>query len=211
MTSAREEILAKLKAAHDKRGEIELKKPDFTSSVYVPLKENQVQEFQEKLILAGGRFLYTETIEEAVDELQSIIRDNQWKNIFCNDDMLQKYFPGKIDTDSDSQSFDQMTVGITRCEYLVAHLGSVIVSSGQASGRRLNVYPEIHIIFAHENQLTDFLENGLKQIKDKYEGSLPSFISVVTGASRTADIEKTLVMGMHGPKLLQVILCKKPF
>ena len=124
---------------------------------------------------------------------------------------MQKYFHGKIDTGSDSQSFDQMTVGITRCEYLVAHLGAVIVSSGQASGRRLNVYPEIHNIFAHENQLTDFPENGLEQMKDKYEGSLPSFISVITGASRTADIEKTLVMGMHGPKLLQVILCKKPF
>jgi L-lactate dehydrogenase complex protein LldG len=211
MRTAREEILARLKAAQDKRGEIELEKPDFTSPVYLPLKENLAEEFQEKLEFVGGRFISSASIDEAIQKLQEIIRENQWENIFCKDDMLQKYFSGKIEFAADNQSFEHMKVGITRCEFLVAHLGAVLVSSAQASGRRLHVFPEIHVIFAHEGQLTDFLESGLQKIKEKYDGSLPSLISVITGPSRTADIEKTLVMGMHGPKSLLVFLCKKPF
>ena len=211
MGTAREEIVARLKAAQDKRGEIGMEKPDFTSPVYLPLNENLAEEFQEKIELVGGKVIAAGSIGEAIEKLQETINENQWENIFCKDDMLQKYFSGKIEFGSDDQSFEQMKVGITRCEFLVAHLGSVLVSSAQVSGRRLNVFPEIHVIFAHEQQLIDFLENGLEKVKEKYEGNLPSLISVITGPSRTADIEKTLVKGMHGPKSIVVFLCKKPF
>lgn len=211
MVSARDEILARLKAAQDRRGEIEVKKPDFASPVYMPLNESLSEEFREKLELVGGKFYYAESIDEAVEKLLKLIRENKWENIFCNDNMLQKYFSGKINFACDNQSFEQMKVGITGCEFLVAHLGAVLVSSGQASGRRLNVFPEIHVIFAHEKQLTDYLDTGIERLSEKYKGHMPSLISVITGPSRTADIEKTLVMGMHGPKSLHVFLCKKPY
>ena len=211
MNSAREEILGRLKSAQDKRGETEFEKPCFSSSVYLPLKENLADEFREKLELVGGKVMVVDTIPEAIEKLQSTIQENQWKNIFCKDDILQKYLSEKIQFESDTRSFETMQVGITRCEYLVAHLGAVLVSSEQNSGRRLNVFPEIHVIFAHEDQLTKHLENGFEKIKEKYSNRLPSLISVITGPSRTADIEKTLVMGMHGPKSLLVFLCKEPF
>jgi len=211
MVSAREEILDRLKTVRNKRGEIADEKPDFTSSVYLPLHEDLAEEFGKKIELAGGKLFRTKTIEEAVAQLQNIIEKNQWQNIFCKDQILQKYLSGKIEYSSDDQSFGTMQVGITRCEYLIAHLGSVLVSSGQPSGRRLNVFPEIQVIFATENQLIDYLENGLERIKEKYAGNMPSLISFITGASRTADIEKTLVKGMHGPKSVLVFLCKKTF
>jgi L-lactate dehydrogenase complex protein LldG len=211
MSSARDDILARIKSAGDKRAETDFEKPDFVSSVYLPLKENLSDEFHDKLELAGGKLMVANTIVEAIEKLQTIIHENQWKNIFCKDDILQKYLSGKIPFTSDSRVFEQIQVGITRCEYLVAHLGAVLVSSGQASGRRLNVFPEIHVIFAHEDQLTGYLESGLEKMKKKYSNRLPSLISVITGPSRTADIEKTLVMGMHGPKSLLVLLCKEPF
>ncbi|MDX9883310.1 MAG: LUD domain-containing protein [Prolixibacteraceae bacterium] len=200
-----------MKSAQGRRGEIELEKPDFTSPVYLPLNENRKEEFQQKLELVGGKVFLSGSIDEAVQKFQEIILENRWTDMFCKDDMLQKYFSGKIGCSSDNQSFDQMQVGITRCEFLVAHLGAILVSSAQTSGRRMNVFPEIHVIFAHEEQLIDYLENGLEKIRKKYDGHLPSLISVITGPSRTADIEKTLVMGMHGPKSLFVFLCSKPF
>ena len=211
MVSARDEILAKLKAAQDKRGEIGLEKPDFASPVYLPLDENLTTEFQKKLELVGGNLVVTDTINDAIEKLQILIQENKWENIFCKDDILQKYLSEKINFSSDDQSLELLRVGITRCEYLIAHLGSVIVSSRHSSGRRLNVFPEIHIIFAHEKQLVEYLENGLERIKERYGDNLPSLISIVTGPSRTADIEKTLVMGMHGPKALWVFLSKKAF
>ena len=50
------------------------------------------------------------------------------------------------------------------------------------------------------------LKDGFKLIKNKYGTQIPSMISTITGPSRTADIEKTLVLGAHGPKELFVFL-----
>jgi len=81
-----------------------------------------------------------------------------------------------------------------------------MVSSRQASGRRLNVYPPAHIVLAYVSQLVPDIKHALANIKTKYADKLPSMISLITGPSRTADIEKTLVMGAHGPKDLYLFL-----
>jgi L-lactate dehydrogenase complex protein LldG len=52
------------------------------------------------------------------------------------------------------------------------------------------------------------IKEGLQLIKEKY-GNLPSLITLATGPSRTADIEKTLVVGVHGPKEVYVFLVDK--
>ena len=91
-------------------------------------------------------------------------------------------------------------VGVTGCEFLIARLGSVMVSSGQMAGRRIFVYPDIHIVIAHASQLVPDLRDALVKLRKKYERRMPSMVTVITGPSRTADIEKTLVVGVHGPK-----------
>jgi L-lactate dehydrogenase complex protein LldG len=50
------------------------------------------------------------------------------------------------------------------------------------------------------------LKDGISKMKEKYPGQLPSMISFASGPSRTADIEKTLVVGVHGPKEVYVFL-----
>ena len=81
-----------------------------------------------------------------------------------------------------------------------------MVSSKQPSGRRLNVFPESHIVIAYSSQLVPDIKDALKKMQEKYHNNLPSLITVITGPSRTADIEKTLVMGAHGPKQLYLFL-----
>ncbi|MEI7503277.1 MAG: LUD domain-containing protein, partial [Paludibacter sp.] len=70
------------------------------------------------------------------------------------------------------------------------------------------VFPPIHIVIANESQLVGFPEDALVSIQKKYSNNLPSMISTITGPSRTADIEKTLVLGAHGPKEFIVFLSK---
>jgi len=91
---------------------------------------------------------------------------------------------------------------------LVARTGSILVSSSSQSGRQLNVFPPIHIVLAHVSQLVNYLDDALISIQQKYGDDLPSAISTITGPSRTADIEKTLVLGAHGPKEFIVFLSK---
>ena len=99
--------------------------------------------------------------------------------------------------------------GLGTCEYLIARLGSIMVSSRQASGRRMVVYPEIHMVVAYTDQIVPDLADALAGIRARYGNAMPSSISVISGPSRTADIEKTLVMGAHGPRDLYVFLIEK--
>jgi L-lactate dehydrogenase complex protein LldG len=81
-----------------------------------------------------------------------------------------------------------------------------MVSNENAAGRRLSIFPHHHIVIARTGQLVLDLKDAFKLIKNKYGDQLPSMISTITGPSRTADIEKTLVLGAHGPKELFVFL-----
>ncbi len=202
--------MARLKAAQDKRGEVGEKIPDFTSPIYHPLNESLSQEFKTNLELIGGQVILIKSKSEIADQIKQICEEKNQDRVFCTDPKLQEILQESIEIDSDENSFLSLNVGVTGCEFLVAHLGSVMISSAQISGRRLNVFPETHIVVAHESQLTDYLDRALEKLQNKYKNELPSLISNITGPSRTADIEKTLVMGMHGPKSLIVIISEEP-
>jgi L-lactate dehydrogenase complex protein LldG len=72
----------------------------------------------------------------------------------------------------------------------------------------MNVFPPIHIVIAHASQIVNYPEDALNAMQEKYGEHLPSCISTITGPSRTADIEKTLVLGAHGPKEFVVFLAE---
>jgi L-lactate dehydrogenase complex protein LldG len=83
------------------------------------------------------------------------------------------------------------------------------MSSAQTEGRTASVYAPVHICIAFVDQLVYDLKEGLQLIKEKYQDNLPSLITFATGPSRTADIEKTLVVGVHGPKEVYLFLIDK--
>jgi L-lactate dehydrogenase complex protein LldG len=163
--------------------------------------------FAEQLSAVSGNFLFCENEIELFENLLHLAEEKKWRKIYCWEPKLQKIlsnceFPF-YSTDTDFLNAD---VGITECESLIARNGSVMVSNGNAAGRRLSIYPHVHIVIAYTSQLVLDLKDGFKMLKEKYPESLPSMISNITGPSRTADIEKTLVLGAHGPKELYVFL-----
>ena len=76
----------------------------------------------------------------------------------------------------------------------------------QDYGRSLPVYAPIHIAIAFTNQVVWNISDSISFLDKKYGKDLPSMISLTTGPSRTADIEKTLVVGVHGPKEVYLFL-----
>ena len=80
------------------------------------------------------------------------------------------------------------------------------MSAAQESGRTVSVYAPIHICIAFSGQLVYDIKDALQLVREKYGAALPSLITFATGPSRTADIEKTLVVGVHGPKEVYLFL-----
>jgi len=206
-TTSREKVLKKIRNALISKKENPFSSLDFESSVYQPFADSLDVTFALEFTKVSGKFIYCENETELKDNLISLIGENKWEHIFCLDPEITSILnKAGIPFSSDDAEFNRIQVGITQCEYLIARLGSIMISSKQTSGRKLNVFPEIHVVIAHPSQIVKDLKDALKNIKEKYSNDLPSLISVITGPSRTADIEKTLVMGAHGPKELYVFL-----
>ena len=94
---------------------------------------------------------------------------------------------------------------ITLCEALVAQTGSVLVSAANG-GRQATIIAPAHIVFAKLDQLVPDLEAVFARIYERGIASRNSYACLITGSSRTADIEKILIMGAHGPRRLIVVL-----
>jgi L-lactate dehydrogenase complex protein LldG len=94
---------------------------------------------------------------------------------------------------------------ITGVHLLIAQTGSLLVSSS-LGGRGASVVAPVHIAIAHERQLVTDVEAALVWAEEQKLATTNSFVGVITGCSRTGDIEKLLVIGAHGPKRLVVIV-----
>jgi L-lactate dehydrogenase complex protein LldG len=99
-------------------------------------------------------------------------------------------------------SVRECDLGVTGCDCLVAQTGSIIVSTLSAGGRTLSVLPPTHLVIARREQIVPDLASGMALLRKRHDKHWPSALSVITGPSRTADIEKILVVGAHGPKRL---------
>ncbi len=107
----------------------------------------------------------------------------------------------------DVNELESCDVGVTGCDALVAQTGSVLVTERSAGGRALSVLPPHHLVLARRNQLVPDLPAAFALLAQKYSANYPSFISFITGPSRTGDIERILVLGAHGPKKLTIVCC----
>jgi L-lactate dehydrogenase complex protein LldG len=108
----------------------------------------------------------------------------------------------------DSKSLERCSVGITACDALIAQTGSILLTARSAGGRALSVLPPHHVVMARADQLVPDLPAAFDLLSARYGENYPSFITFITGPSRTGDIERILVLGAHGPKNLTVILIR---
>ena len=206
-TTTKEKILKEVRNALISKHDSPFQGTDFKSSVFKELKDVPEVEFAAKLNETGGTFAYCENEKDCVENIKLLMAQRKWDSIFSLDEKIIGLLQSEgVNVESSEQKFNEQKAGITSCDFLIGRFGSVLVSSGLSSGRRMFVYPEIHIVFAYTSQVVAELRDGLKAMKKKYPEKLPSQITVITGPSRTADIEKTLVMGMHGPKELIVFV-----
>jgi len=206
-TTSKEKILKKIRKALIHTSTKEMVDVDKESEIFTSSEEPLEIQFAQNFSALNGKFIFCENENEFIENFDFIAKDNNWKNLFCLEPAIKSLLKkGKIKFSDKEADFLNTDIGLTLCECLVARTGSVIITSKQASGRRLPVYPNFHIVVAYTSQLVYNIKDALKYIKGKYKNQLPSMISTITGPSLTGDIEKTLVQGAHGPKEIFVFL-----
>ncbi|MCC6690590.1 MAG: lactate utilization protein [Bacteroidia bacterium] len=206
-STSKEKILKKIRKALIHKSAIDFGAVDFDSDIYTTSNDSPEVLFAQRFSAINGKFAFCEDETDFVSTIASLLNENKWDNVFCKEESIKKLLnKGRIHFSDTEADFIHTNVGITSCEFLVARTGSVVMSSRQASGRRLPAYANYHIVVAYTSQLVYSVKDALNGLKKKYGTNLPSLITTITGPSRTADIEKTLVQGAHGPKEIYVFL-----
>jgi len=192
-TTAKENILKRIRKALSNPVPLPFPLSEGSTDIYQPAPDDLEVVFAEAFTKIQGKFVYCADEADLLQQLQQLINKRQWTKIYCSEDKWNATFSNTI-------SLATCDVAITGCEYLVARTGSIVISSAGQSGRTASVYAPIHICVAYTNQLVYDIKDALLILKEKFENTMPSFITFASGPSRTADIEKTLVTGVHGPK-----------
>ena len=156
-------------------------------------------------------FQMVRDLDELKTRLLTLSTTEGWKKVAAHDGRLSGAAAWALglpviltDGGYDARELETCNVGITECDALVAQTGSVLITSRSAGGRALSILPPHHVVIARREQLVADLPAAFERLRQKYGTDQPSMISFVTGPSRTGDIERILVLGAHGPKLLTI-------
>lgn len=97
---------------------------------------------------------------------------------------------------------DEDEVGVSHAAYGLADTGSVVLAAGPEEPRARSLLPPVHVTILDADRILP----GLPELFRELRGELPSALAIVTGPSRTADIEQKLVIGVHGPGEVHIVL-----
>ena len=230
--SAREEILAKIKGAlkHDPARDA-TPAPDAVNQSVRQINEARGQtrddlltQFEVELVRAGGHFYSAASASAICEYVRKLAPHGAdavvgWDSQLIRDvalaEMLQQagvaFIPdaGKLSSDEFIRKATEAEVGITAVDYALADTGTLVLMAGRGRARSASLLPPVHVALVKPEQIIPGLADLfvlLKAGEGSSGGGVSSAVTLITGPSRTADIELTLVVGVHGPQQLHVIL-----
>lgn len=206
VSPAKENMLKRIREALAHTTPIPFPQSEKNQAVYPPLTQEHEIEFAEQFTKLQGKFIYCINRQELAFQFASLVRKQDWSPIFCAEERFISLLGEPLSERLTTTDLAGCQVSVTGCEYLVARTGSIVLSSAQQQGRTASVYAPIHICIAFVDQMVDDIKDALGAAREKQGTQFPSLLTVATGPSRTADIEKTLVVGVHGPKEVYLFL-----
>lgn len=175
---------------------------DMESSVFAEPPQDALDiTFAEAFSKANGKFIYCANTTELSNALFALLKERGIKSLFCGED----FFDGLLEEFGIACFYDTVDIfrceaSLTTCEVLISRTGSIVVSSRQGGGRKGFIIPAVHIVIASSRQLVSDIKGAFQFLYRRYGASWPSMITFVTGPGFTADMEKKIVQGAHGPK-----------
>lgn len=172
---------------------------------------NPLERFQTEAAANLMECRMTRDVSESASELAEVLGSLPDGEIFIQDapalrQLMQNAVAQRpLRWSSEGAPSETSQATITLAEALVAQTGSIFVTAA-CGGRGASVVAPCHIVFATTDQIVPDLYAALSQAQQQGRFAHASYGSMISGSSRTADIEKILVQGAHGPRRLVVIL-----
>jgi L-lactate dehydrogenase complex protein LldG len=206
--ASREKILARIRTAL--RVAAPRHEPVKAVPIFAPITD-LLDRFQKECAINITEFVAVPDLRSSAAVIKEILAALPPGEIFVQDspdlrELAAEWQDGRtIQWSSEGGPKESAQATISACEALVAQTGSVLVSAA-CGGRGASVVAPVHIVVATINQLLPDIDAALARVQERGTVAQNSFLCLITGSSRTADIEKILVMGAHGPRRLIVVL-----
>lgn len=206
VSASKENILKKIRQALSHPVPVPFPQSEGNNSVFQPPVDDMAVQFAQEFTKLQGKFVFCADEKDMAEQLLQLAAARKWDKVVCREQKLHQIFKQLNIPINFHDNLSDSDASFTTCELLVSRTGTMVLSTANESGRTTSVYAPVHICIAYTSQLVYDLKDALQALREKYGNQLPSFISFATGPSRTADIEKTLVVGVHGPKEVFVFL-----
>ena len=180
-----------------------------------------VTRFCEQFALAGGQAHRVSNAAEGVARMIELIRSKSARRVvlgrssFLDGLKLSEHLaragaePIPVDKLSPENSRDPLfaaDMGISGADSLIAESGTVVLQACPEGPRSLSLLPPVHLVIAERARLVPDLFDVFEGQRWGEPPSVPSCLTLITGPSKTGDIELRLVTGVHGPGEMHVIL-----
>lgn len=206
VSASKENILKKIRQALSHPVPVPFPQSEGNNSVFQPPVDDMAVQFAQEFTKLQGKFVFCADEKDMAEQLLQLAAARKWDKVVCKEEKLRSIFQQQTVNLNFHSNLADSDVSFTTCELLVSRTGTMVLSTANESGRTTSVYAPVHVCIAYTSQLVYDLKDALQNLREKYGNQLPSFITFATGPSRTADIEKTLVVGVHGPKEVFVFL-----
>lgn len=180
-----------------------------------PTAEQMVERFGSELHAVQGELIRCGSMDEARQKLAELIEQSQWNVLGSVDRPIWREVtadlpPERVSWAKDDWAPNQiagLSAGLVAAERLLADTGTCVVACNTAEERLLCYLPPACVVIARTVKLAEHMPAAWEEIaKQTADPERRGELVLITGPSRTADIEKILILGVHGPKRLVVIL-----
>ena len=168
--------------------------------------DSLLQRFKTKLEGAGGSVQTVATPEQIPVAVTEYLQHHQLpaRILTTGDESMRGFdWPATLEVETRAAQ-DQDRVSVTSALAAVAETGTLVLTSSADTPTTLNFLPEHHIVVLSADQLQSHMEDAWALLRRLADG-LPRSVNLISGPSRTADVEQTMQIGAHGPRRLHVV------
>ena len=175
--------------------------------------EHRIAVFTEMMQAVGGSVEILDDVNDVPQAVADYLRgSNLPAHIRRGSDPLLATLPwhrgGALEV-VEGRAQDSDTASITRAFAGVAESGTILQVSGADNPTTLNFLPEVHIVVLEASAIFASYEEAWSKLREAFgEGTMPRTVNMISGPSRTGDIEQTIVRPAHGPKNMHVIITR---